>query len=112
MPNCKPGQLAIVIGAITPGLEGRIVEILKTYEGEKVEGVPWDIEEHEKLWWVTSPHLLPVQVLRNGELLRTVFCKERAIDDIILYPINDTDVLAEEELQEVYTTTKVTTDED
>ena len=102
MPNCKPGQLAVVIGAETPGLEGRIVEILKEYGGElSSSGIPW-VASGKKLWWVTSPYPLPIMLKVTKTI---IYGKERAIADRILYPINDPDISTDNitmEKDEVY----------
>jgi hypothetical protein len=87
--NCKPGDLAIVVGpCVTPGLTGRVVEILRrAVPGEyyqSVCGKTVRLSIEVPCWFVRSSTPLPMQTTLGWFLL----FHERSIQDAILRPIS------------------------
>ncbi len=82
--RCKVGDLAIVVGPCeTPGLEGRVVEVVRPYAGEMIEGYRWSIPSFP--WVCKSARPLPVKRIHE-ECLDSLI--ERPILDLQLRPIS------------------------
>ena len=97
MPNVKVGELCYVSGkATTPGLAGRIVEVVRLHvdptETFKVTKGELDFVTYTmgtgKSWVCKSANLLPQKLSENGSL---VYMEQRVIDDVILIPLRDND---------------------
>lgn len=101
MPNVKPGDLCIILGANgTPNLNGRVVEVMNIAKtGDRFQrldipaNTPYIAEDTSKTWEVSSQESLP-WLLTNGTAgeFRT-----RPVGDRFLFKIKDKDVDIETE---------------
>ncbi|WP_143016619.1 hypothetical protein [Paraburkholderia phenazinium] len=87
--NVKPGDLAIIVGpCATPGLTGRVVEILRrAVPGEAYPSIAGDVvylRIEAPCWFVRSSTPLPMKT----SLGRFLLFRERSIQDAILRPIS------------------------
>lgn len=87
--NCKPGDLAIVVGpCVTSGLTGRVVEILRcSVRGESYPPISGDMVRlmiEAPCWFVRGSTPLPMKT----SLGRFLLFHERSIQDAILRPIS------------------------
>lgn len=99
MPNVKPGDLCIILGTCeTPGLSGRVVEVVqKAYTGdcfrdENSIEVVW-VGFSNDCWEVKSMESLPF-LMSSGEIK---WMKSRPVHDRVLFKIKDKDVDMETE---------------
>ena len=99
MPNIKPGDVCIVLGAdLTPELNGRIVTVLAPYNGEKIININGKLFAQEplaeKCWVCSSSTDLPLSLIMKdcGKVISTLYVPVRSIKDSILYKINDQDL--------------------
>lgn len=99
MPNVKPGDLCIVVGAISHGLNGRIVEVVKkayagdiflVEDGSKVRFNPpvvdvsaWEVASNDTIPWITADKI-------SRQML------SRPLADAILFKIKDGDLTLDE----------------
>jgi hypothetical protein len=94
--NCKPGDLAIVVGAgspiSTPGLKGRVVEIvraaIKNEMFPTVDGIPFRTTTTRFCWVVRSPRPLPWISINGPHEGRVHMVHERPIADSAMRPIS------------------------
>lgn len=109
MPNVKPGDLCIVLGAdLTTSLNGRIVTVLHSYNGEKIINVDGELMSQDyknagvKSWVCSSNSDLPLQLynLATQQKTRVIQTPVRAIQDLLLYKINDQDLDEEIEVED------------
>lgn len=99
MPNVKPGDVCIVLGAtLTPELNGRIVNVLSAYNGQKIINIDGRLFAQEplaeKCWVCSSSTDLPLSRIMkdSGKVISTLYVPIRSIKDSILYKINDQDL--------------------
>lgn len=99
MPNVKVGDLCYVSGkATTPGLAGRIVEVIRLHTNpdeqfktfsKEIEFVTYNLDN--KAWVCKSANLLPQSTIGIIESNPTVMMNERVINDVYLIPLRDND---------------------
>lgn len=99
MPNVKPGDVCIVLGADqTPELNGRVVTVEAIYNGEKILLLHGNLVAHGssnlKRWTCSSNYDLPVSIINlvTKEAIGVTYSPKRAIPDCLLYKINDQDL--------------------
>lgn len=101
MPNVKPGDLCIILGADrTPALNGRIVEVVRqAFMGDVFKQVRGGTTTLVRLrngvsWEVVSKEPLPWTLVSEG---RVVLHETIPVADIHLFKIKDKDVDVETE---------------
>lgn len=88
-PQCKPGDLAIILGARnTPENNGKIVRVLRPYTGEVIEGVRWEADDGLLVWVIEAHGTDLVVTDKTG---RKTISHVRAMADRILHPIRAPD---------------------
>lgn len=91
--NCKPGDLALVIGArLTPSMIGRIVEVVRAADPKRDRYVP-TMKSHS---WLCRSLGAPIEW--DGEMV-----SERVIADALLRPIRPNDKQSETEREKELT---------
>lgn len=88
MPNCKPGDLAIIIKSKRARNLGRIVHVIEavTTPTVNIGGEPYSVSSPvgEILWRIAEP--IPLVKNSTGEVVHAPYCR-----DSVLRPIRDND---------------------
>ena len=104
MPNVKPGDLCLVVGtSVTPGLNGRVVEVialaqhLQVFRSVDNEAFHFDVDLSigNKTWEVKSSGSIPWK-LRSGKVVQM---QSRPVGDEFLIKIKDGDLTLDEETE-------------
>lgn len=104
MPNVKPGDLCLVVGtSVTPGLNGRVVEVialaqhLQVFRSVDNEAFHFDLDLSigNKTWEVKSSGSIPWK-LRSGKVVQM---QSRPVGDEFLIKIKDGDLTLDEETE-------------
>jgi hypothetical protein len=61
--NCKPGDLAILVGGAYPEFIGEVYRVLRPYDGKRfaADGPAWYVEHRGEEWHCTDRHIRPIR---------------------------------------------------
>lgn len=84
--NCKPGDLAVIVGKHALNVN-RLVNVLRTYKGELIEGIEYYVEPGIHYWVIESAGASPL--MSRMEFGPPIPCKLHVARDASLRPIRD-----------------------